>query len=249
MSRGGLPASVGWRRDRVHSSEARTCSTSGLAFAVLRTSHSPRPTARRNARGVGHMAAAASTSRTPFKPTTAWLNWNAGAPRRPYPHRSTEERDEVTELTDMQTELNERSETDYSDLSALFINCTLKRSPEVSNTQGLCIFRPKIMRRNGVAEEQHPRGRPPDRDRCVARHDTARLGCRRVAGDLHEGDGGRHPRPRDVDLARREVLDRDPDRRAPLWQLAPAGPLSLEHPASRPPVRRATPSRGQPRPA
>lgn len=27
--------------------------------------------------------------------------------------------------------------TDYSDLRALFINCTLKRSPEVSNTQGL----------------------------------------------------------------------------------------------------------------
>jgi multimeric flavodoxin WrbA len=27
--------------------------------------------------------------------------------------------------------------TDYSDLKALFINCTLKRAPEVSNTQGL----------------------------------------------------------------------------------------------------------------
>ena len=29
------------------------------------------------------------------------------------------------------------SDTDYSDLKAMYINCTLKRSPEVSNTQGL----------------------------------------------------------------------------------------------------------------
>jgi len=42
----------------------------------------------------------------------------------------------VTELTKKQAELCESSETDYSDLKAFFINCTLKRSPEVSNTQG-----------------------------------------------------------------------------------------------------------------
>jgi hypothetical protein len=34
----------------------------------------------------------------------------------------------LTKLTDMQSELCEKSETNYSDLSALFINCTLKRS-------------------------------------------------------------------------------------------------------------------------
>jgi len=28
---------------------------------------------------------------------------------------------------------------DFSDLRAMFINCTLKRAPEVSNTQGLAI--------------------------------------------------------------------------------------------------------------
>jgi multimeric flavodoxin WrbA len=59
----------------------------------------------------------------------------------------------VTELTAMQAELCEKSETDYSDLSALFINCTLKRSPEVSNTQGLMDISEEIMRRNGVAVE------------------------------------------------------------------------------------------------
>lgn len=29
------------------------------------------------------------------------------------------------------------SPTDHGDLSAVYINCMLKRSPEVSNTQGL----------------------------------------------------------------------------------------------------------------
>lgn len=31
----------------------------------------------------------------------------------------------------------DKKPSDYSDLSALFINCTLKKSPEVSNTEGL----------------------------------------------------------------------------------------------------------------
>ncbi|MEA2168528.1 MAG: hypothetical protein QOF76_1828, partial [Solirubrobacteraceae bacterium] len=42
---------------------------------------------------------------------------------------------------------------DYSDLSALFINCTLKRSPEQSHTQGLADHAIDIMRTNGVAVE------------------------------------------------------------------------------------------------
>jgi len=33
---------------------------------------------------------------------------------------------------------------------ALFINCTLKRSPEVSNTQGLIDISTRIMEANGV---------------------------------------------------------------------------------------------------
>ena len=43
--------------------------------------------------------------------------------------------------------------TGYSDLRALFVNCTLKRSPEVSNTQGLMDLSREIMRRNGVEVE------------------------------------------------------------------------------------------------
>ena len=45
------------------------------------------------------------------------------------------------------------SDTDYSDLRALYINCTLKRSPEVSNTQGLMDLSAEVMRRNGVTVE------------------------------------------------------------------------------------------------
>jgi len=56
----------------------------------------------------------------------------------------------MTELTDKQAELCETNTTDFSDLSALFISCTLKRSPEVSNTEGLAEISMEIMRRNGV---------------------------------------------------------------------------------------------------
>jgi multimeric flavodoxin WrbA len=42
---------------------------------------------------------------------------------------------------------------DFSDLKAVFINCTLKRSPEVSNTEGLADLAITIMRRTGVAVE------------------------------------------------------------------------------------------------
>ncbi|MFI6045534.1 flavodoxin family protein [Nocardia sp. NPDC051321] len=40
--------------------------------------------------------------------------------------------------------------TSYDDLRAVFINCTLKRSPEVSNTQGLIDISARIMAKNGV---------------------------------------------------------------------------------------------------
>ncbi|MFC9436066.1 flavodoxin family protein [Nocardia sp. NPDC057030] len=40
--------------------------------------------------------------------------------------------------------------TSYDDLRAVFVNCTLKRSPEVSNTQGLIDISARIMEKNGV---------------------------------------------------------------------------------------------------
>jgi multimeric flavodoxin WrbA len=44
-------------------------------------------------------------------------------------------------------------EPDYGDLKALFINCTLKRSPERSHTQGLIDVSAGIMSRHGVRVE------------------------------------------------------------------------------------------------
>ena len=46
------------------------------------------------------------------------------------------------------------TELDYSGLTALFINCTLKRSPELSHTQGLVDKSAEIMRRHGVEVDQ-----------------------------------------------------------------------------------------------
>ncbi len=43
--------------------------------------------------------------------------------------------------------------SDFSALKALYINCTLKKSPEISNTQGLMDLSMAIMRTNGVTVE------------------------------------------------------------------------------------------------
>jgi multimeric flavodoxin WrbA len=45
------------------------------------------------------------------------------------------------------------SSWDFSGLKALFINCTLKKSPERSHTQGLMDIAAAIMEKNGVAVE------------------------------------------------------------------------------------------------
>jgi multimeric flavodoxin WrbA len=59
----------------------------------------------------------------------------------------------MTKLTAKQEELCSTSPSDFSDLRALFISCTLKRSPEVSNTEGLAEISMEIMRRQGVEVE------------------------------------------------------------------------------------------------
>lgn len=56
-------------------------------------------------------------------------------------------------LSQMQEELCEQDSWDFSDLKAMFINTTLKRSPEISNTQALMDLSMEIMRRQGVAIE------------------------------------------------------------------------------------------------
>ena len=56
-------------------------------------------------------------------------------------------------LNELQIEMCETSTWDFSDLTALFLNCTLKRSPELSHTQGLIDMSRAIMEKNGVSVE------------------------------------------------------------------------------------------------
>ena len=53
-----------------------------------------------------------------------------------------------------QEQLCASSRWDFSDLRALFLNCTLKRSPERSHTAGLASRSVALLERNGVAVEK-----------------------------------------------------------------------------------------------
>jgi hypothetical protein len=57
-------------------------------------------------------------------------------------------------LSERQIDMCETSRWDFSDLRALFLNCTLKKTPERSHTQGLLDISAAIMAKNGVAVEE-----------------------------------------------------------------------------------------------
>lgn len=53
----------------------------------------------------------------------------------------------------LQEKWNKENPYDFSDLKALFLNCTLKKSPEVSHTEGLIKHAQAIFEANGVTTE------------------------------------------------------------------------------------------------
>jgi multimeric flavodoxin WrbA len=57
------------------------------------------------------------------------------------------------QLSPRQQQLCDDSSWDFSDLKALFLNCTLKRSPELSHTEALLEMSRTIMDRTGVSTE------------------------------------------------------------------------------------------------
>jgi multimeric flavodoxin WrbA len=59
----------------------------------------------------------------------------------------------LVELTRFEEELCDQAQSKFSDLRALYINCTLKRSPEPSNTRALADRAIAIMSRLGVEVE------------------------------------------------------------------------------------------------
>ncbi|KXS48878.1 MAG: hypothetical protein AWL62_1567 [Halanaerobium sp. T82-1] len=54
------------------------------------------------------------------------------------------------ELNEKQLKLCEENTEDFSNLKALFINCTLKKSPQTSNTRGLMDVAKAIMEKNMI---------------------------------------------------------------------------------------------------
>jgi multimeric flavodoxin WrbA len=56
-------------------------------------------------------------------------------------------------LSDKQSEICNSSKWDFSDLKALFLNCTLKKTPELSHTEGLINISKEIMEKVGVSVE------------------------------------------------------------------------------------------------
>lgn len=57
------------------------------------------------------------------------------------------------QLNNLQKKWNEENPYDFSDLSVVFLNCTLKKSPEQSHTQGLIDYAQKIFEANKVKTE------------------------------------------------------------------------------------------------
>lgn len=54
-------------------------------------------------------------------------------------------------LNEQQAALCDQNDTDFSDMQAVFINCTLKHPDQSSHTALLMGASAQIMRRNGVA--------------------------------------------------------------------------------------------------
>ena len=108
------------------------------------------------------------------------------------------------------------TEQDFTGLKAMFINCTLKRSPELSHTEGLVDASAAIMFKNGVSVEVC---RAVDHDIATGVYpDMTEHGwaTRRVAGHLPAGPRQRHPRDRRPDLARRQLQRHQEGHRAAL---------------------------------
>ena len=57
-------------------------------------------------------------------------------------------------LNEKQEKMCSESKWDFSDLKALFLNCTLKKSPEKSHTQGLIDISKAVMEANKVSVEE-----------------------------------------------------------------------------------------------
>ena len=56
-------------------------------------------------------------------------------------------------LNEMQQKWNKENPYDFSDLNVVYLNCTLKKSPQLSHTEGLIKYSQAIFEANGVNTE------------------------------------------------------------------------------------------------
>ena len=105
---------------------------------------------------------------------------------------------------------------DFTGLKAMFINCTLKRSPELSHTEGLVDASAAIMCKHGVSVEVC---RAVDHDIATGVYpDMTEHGWASDEWpDIYPaGAGQRHPGDRRPDLARRQLQHHQAGHRAAL---------------------------------
>ena len=117
-------------------------------------------------------------------------------------------------LSDRQIAECESHDWDFTDLHALFLNCTLKPTPTLSHTEGLVDISRAILELNGVAVEVI---RPVDHRIAHGVYaDMTEHGWERDDWPAipEEGDGVGHPGALHPDLARREVVGVYAGRRA-----------------------------------
>ena len=89
-------------------------------------------------------------------------------------------------LNDKQEKLCTDSKWNFSDLNALFLNCTLKKTPQLSHTQGLIDISKAIMEKKRHHRRSGASGRLHHCVWRVSRHDATRMGPRRLAADFRE---------------------------------------------------------------
>jgi hypothetical protein len=112
----------------------------------------------------------------------------------------------VSVLRQADEQLCSESRWDFSDLTAIYVNCALKRSPEISNTRGLADHSIAIMQKLGVSVEvvlavdhEIATGVWPD----MTEHGWDRDDWPAI---IEEGHRRRHPRAPDPDLAGSEII-------------------------------------------
>jgi hypothetical protein len=151
----------------------------------------------------------------PFEVT--WVMVCAGRTQIRPPHTGYFCREDENGLERTTGKMCESSSWDFSDLKAIFLNCTLKRSGELSHTEGLIQISKQIMEKNGIATELLRHVDPAGRED-LGRHagdretllDLGRPGERLHESQHHIHDMEHHAHGKDAERRRWDSCPRRP---------------------------------------